>query len=247
MKKINDLSYGEHPLQKLDIYLPDAKSVPLLIYFHGGGLTEGDKSQQAFFCSFLAEQGVAVANVNYRLLPEVDYPAPIEDAAKAIDWICKSSASYLNLQKIYIGGSSAGGYLSQMLCFDPQWLGAYQRSPLDFAGFIHDAGQPTCHFNLLKERGLDHRRVMIDETAPLFHIGTATEYPPMLIIVSDNDMQNRFEQTMLLCSTLKHFGHEDKISLKIMRGKHCAYLRAADEAGASVFGKIILNFIGDQS
>lgn len=144
---------------------------------------------------------------------------------------------------IYVGGSSAGGYLSQMLCFDEKWLAKYNIKPCDITGFIHDAGQPTCHFNVLKERGIDSRRVIIDDSAPLYHIGEADEYPPMLIIVSDNDMKNRYEQTMLLESTLKHFGHTEKVQLKIMNGTHCAYVNKVDQDGESVFGKLVLSFI----
>lgn len=57
-------------------------------------------------------------------------------------------------------------------------------------------------------------------------------------------MQNRYEQTMLLISTLKHFGHSEKIELKIMHGTHCAYINALDANGESVFGKIVKDFIG---
>ncbi|MBQ8267095.1 MAG: hypothetical protein IJZ21_01750 [Clostridia bacterium] len=130
-----------------------------------------------------------------------------------------------------------------MLCFDKAWLSKHGINPTDVAGFIHDAGQPTCHFNVLRERGIDSRRVIIDESAPLYHVGKDEQYPPMLIIVSDNDMQNRYEQTMLLVSSLKHFGHSQKVQLKIMNGTHCAYVDAADQNGESVFGKLVTAFI----
>jgi hypothetical protein len=65
----------------------------------------------------------------------------------------------------------------------------------------------------------------------------------MLVIVSDNDMENRYEQTMLLVSTLKHFGHTDNVTLKVMHGTHCAYVRAVDEKGDSILGKLVLEFI----
>ena len=101
----------------------------------------------------------------------------------------------------------------------------------------------TCHFNVLRERGIDTRRVIINDSAPLYHIGEDEQYPPMLIIVSDNDMQNRYEQTMLLVSTLKHFGHSKNVQLKIMNGGHCAYVNAVDQNGESVFGKLVMGFI----
>ena len=124
-----------------------------------------------------------------------------------------------------------------MLCFDKKWLAPYKISPDSITGYIHDAGQPTAHFNVLRERGIDSRRVIIDETAPLYYIGTAEKLSPMLFIVSDNDMQNRYEQTMLTLSTLKHFGHKEKTALKLMNGKHCAYVKT------EIFGEIIFDFI----
>lgn len=44
-------------------------------------------------------------------------------------------------------------------------------------------------------------------------------------------MQNRYEQTMLLVSTLKHLGHSENVQLKVMNGKQCAYVNAADQNG----------------
>ena len=114
--------------------------------------------------------------------------------------------------------------------------------PMDFGGFIHDAGQPTVHFNILKERGLDTRRIVVDESAMLYHIGTEPEYPPMLFIVSDNDMENRYEQTMLAISTMKHFQYKTP-DLKIMYGNHCEYITKADEKGDSILGQIVLEYI----
>ena len=85
--------------------------------------------------------------------------------------------------------------------------------------------------------------MIVDETAPLYHISADEEYPSMLIIVSDDDMQNRYEQTMLLISTLKHFGHSQKVQFKLMHGRHCAYVNAVDENGESIFGKFVKGFI----
>ena len=59
-----------------------------------------------------------------------------------------------------------------------------------------DAGQPTAHFNVLKYADVDPRRIIVDETAPLYYVGLESEYPPMRFVVSDNDMTNRYEQTM---------------------------------------------------
>ncbi len=246
MRTIKDISYGEFTEQMLDIYLPEKDSFNVFVYFHGGGLESCDKSDFKLFCNYLAENGVAVVSANYRMYPSAHYPDFLCDAAKAVAWVFENIGKYGEAEGIYVGGSSAGGYISQMLCFDESYLAEYDIKPIDIAGFIHDAGQPTCHFNVLRERGLDTRRVIVDESSALYHIDADKNYPPMLIIVSDNDMQNRYEQTILLVSTLKHFGYEEKVTLKTMNGEHCAYVDKADEQGNSVFGQLIMEYISEK-
>ena len=244
MKSYLDICYDTTQEQCLNLYLPETDSFPVLVYFHGGGFKNGDKANQEVFCQHLTDCGIAVASANYRMYPGgAKYPDFVEDAATAVAWVFENIGKYGNVEGIYVGGSSAGGYLSQMLCFDKSWLGKHGIDPMQIAGFVHDAGQPTAHFNVLQEKGIDPRRVIIDETAPLYHVGRDEQYPPMLIIVSDNDMQNRYEQTMLLISTLKHFGHSENVTLTVMNGRHCSYIKAVDEAGVSVFGKAVAPFI----
>ena len=124
-----------------------------------------------------------------------------------------------------------------MLCFDKRWLAPYGIDPIQVSAWLHIAGQPTCHFKYLEaERGVSRNRVIVDETAPLYHIGAEREYSPMLFVVSDNDMKNRYEQTMLVLSTMKHFGHEEKTSLKMFEGTHCKYHNQHDENGNNILG-----------
>lgn len=243
MKTILDVCYSCESGQCLDIYLPESASYPVFVYFHGGGLEAGDKAKQKVVFSYLVSHGIAVVSANYRMYPDAKYPDFLDDAAEAVAWVYHNIERYGQMKGLYVGGSSAGGFLTQMLCFDHSWLGKHGMSPMDISGFIHDAGQPTCHFNVLKERKLDTRKVIIDGSAPLYHVGDDEQYPPMLIIVSDDDMENRYEQTLLLVSTLKHFGHADKVQLMIMNGKHCAYVFRTDEKGDSVLGQIICQYI----
>ena len=131
-----------------------------------------------------------------------------------------------------------------MLCFDKRWLAPHKLPADAISGYFHDAGQPTTHFNILRERGMDSRRVIVDEAAPLFHIGEIDHYPPMHFVVSDNDIPNRYEQTMLVIGTLKHLDYDmTHVSFQVMQSKHCRYVRALDENEESVFGKLILDWI----
>ena len=243
MKSILDVCYSTENQQYLDIHLPENNIFPVLIYFHGGGLESGDKSEDKIFYDYMNKQGIAIVTANYRMYPYAKYPDFLADVAEAVAWVFKNINRYGKPSDIFIGGSSAGGYISQMLCFDESWLGKHNINPTDISGFIHDAGQPTCHFNILRERGLDTRRVIIDDSSPLYHIMNNKKYPPMYIIVSDNDMENRYEQTMLLISTLKHFGYDKNIELKIMHGTHCEYINKINKKGENIFGQIVSEFI----
>ena len=245
MSALFDICYNKSTKQCVDLYLPACAEFPVFLYFHGGGLESGDKADQKNLFDYMVSHGVAVVSANYRMYPNAKYPDYLADAADAVAWVFDNIGTYGKIKGIYVGGSSAGGYISQMLCFDKTWLSNHGIKPTDISGFIHDAGQPTCHFNVLRERGIDSRRVIVDDSAPLYHIGADEQYAPMLMIVSDHDMQNRYEQAMLVVSTLKHFGHSEKVQLKVMNGTHCAYVNAVDENGKSVFGKMVLAFIDD--
>lgn len=248
MKTISNIPYSDigHPAQMLDLYLPDCEEFPVFIYFHGGGLEAGSK-EYVELAETLTAQNIALVSANYRMYPTAVFPEFIRDAAAAVAWTYKNINNYGKCTKFYVGGSSAGGYISMMLCFNKAYLAPYGINPADIDGFIHDAGQPTSHFNVLREKGIDSRRVIVDETAPMYFIGLEPEYAPMLFIVSDHDMENRYEQTMLMLSTLKHFRYdESKIALKVMHGNHCHYCGTADENGNNMLGTIVYDYITSQ-
>lgn len=249
MKIIEDIYYTSyhHIRQSLDLYLPDGECFPVVIYFHGGGIVAGSKKQAFLPC--LQKKGVAVISANYRLYPEASYPDFIKDAAAVVAWAKKYMPEYGNITGYFVGGSSAGGYLTQMLCFDKKYLGLHKIDADSIDGYIMDAGQPTTHFNVLRERGIDSRRVVIDEAAPLYHITPDRNYAPMQIILAENDMKNRAEQTALLISTLKHMGYPDeKLDYRFMPAcKHCEYVNKLDENGNSIFADMIFDFVCKQA
>lgn len=250
MRKILDVQYSEHEDCKLDMYLPDGDGFPLLVYFHGGGLVAGDKLFPAvnLIANHLVSHRIGLACANYRMYPRYEYPDFLFDAARAVKFI-KDESKKIGAEEIFLGGSSAGAYISMMLCFDERYLKSVCLSPLDISGFIHDAGQPTAHFEVLKRRGLDSRRIIVDESAPLYHIGLSERYAPQMFIASDNDMKNRYEQTLLTLSTLKHFGYdENKIRFTLMKDStHTSYVGSVDENGNSIFGRLCEKFIRDFS
>ena len=112
-----NVSYGSHKLQVLDFYAAKGDSPrPLLVYIHGGGWTGGDKKQPADRFQPFLDKGISYAAINYRLTGEVPLPAPVHDAARAIQFI-RSKADEWNIDKtrIALTGGSAGACTSMWI------------------------------------------------------------------------------------------------------------------------------------
>ena len=246
MRSYLDLYYTKDndAARTLDIYLPEGAPEAIFLYIHGGGLDHGSKKRSADVISkYLVDRGVAFVTIDYRMYPDAKYPDYIRDAASAIAYVKKNKDEIFDgCDKLFVGGSSAGGYISMMLCFDKRYLAEVGLDNSDIAGYLHDAGQPTAHFRVLQERGIDPRRVIVDETCPMYYVGLEKSYPRMRFIVSDNDMKSRYEQTMLMLSTMNHFEYTDFDHI-VMHGKHCEYCSRCDEEGNSRLGKLIVDFI----
>lgn len=244
MRIYKNISYNDkgRDINKLDVYTPDGDCEAVFLYIHGGGIEHGNKDDSFNLAPYLTSRAISLININYRKYPEASYPDFIEDAADAIAWSKRNIAELCGCDKLYVGGSSAGAYISMMLCFDKCFLGKVGFDSTAVQGYLHDAGQPTTHFNVLKYSGVDSRRVIIDERAPIYHIGNEPSYPPMRFLVSDDDMENRYEQTMLAVGALRHFRYENH-SHKILDGKHCSYFYRTDENGDNLLSKEIYDFI----
>ena len=249
MKTIKDIDYAGTGLNehKLDVYLPDCEKAPVFIFFHGGGIEAGTKSEEAFTNPLipLQEKGVAVVSADYRLYPDAKFPEFVEDAAMAVKWVYENIRSYIEPTGIFISGTSAGAYISELLAFDKKYLAKHGIDSDSVTGYIFDAGQPTTHFNVLRERGMNPDRIAVDESAPMYHITDGRVYPPMQIFVSDNDIPGRYEQTLLLVHTLKHFGcKDDDVEFYYMKGySHCQYLVEMQPDGTNLFSDKAYEFI----
>jgi acetyl esterase/lipase len=116
-----DASYGPHERHKLDFWrAPAGAPNPVLVLIHGGGWLHGDKRSASYLdpatLGKLRERGVSVASVNYRYSSQAPLPAPVHDAARAIQYL-RSKAAELGIDKTRFAalGMSAGGCTSLWL------------------------------------------------------------------------------------------------------------------------------------
>lgn len=80
--RYKDIAYGkDSAMQVLDVYRPkDTEgNLPVIVSVHGGGWVYGDKELYQYYCMSIAQRGFAVVNFTYRLAPEYQFPAPMED------------------------------------------------------------------------------------------------------------------------------------------------------------------------
>lgn len=112
-----DVSYGPHTRNVLDFWKAKGDGPrPLLVYIHGGGWTSGDKKQDPKNFQAFLDKGISYAAVNYRLTPDNPLPAPVHDAARAIQFIRSKAAEWsIDTKHIALTGGSAGACTSMWL------------------------------------------------------------------------------------------------------------------------------------
>ena len=191
---------------KLDVYYPtDKKDFATIVWFHGGGITGGNKE----IPEQLTNKGYAVVGVGYRLSPKAKAPAYIEDAAAAVAWVFQHIKEYGGSDKlIFISGHSAGGYLGMMVTLDKKYLLKYNIDANNIAALIPFSGQAITHFTIRKERGMEATQPVIDEYAPLYFV--RADAPPMLLITGDRELElyGRYEENAYLERMMKLTGHK---------------------------------------
>ena len=229
---------------KLDLYLPrGGKNFATLVWFHGGALKAGakDGGETPKIARALADDGIAVASVNYRLSPKATYPAYLEDSAAAVAWVRANIAAHGgDPAKVFISGHSAGGYLTLMLAMDARWLKPHGLTPDSFAGYIPLSGQTMTHYTVREERGIGKETIVADEAAPVFYCRKNT--PPMLVLAGDHDMAARSEENEYLVAVLKGAGNQSVTFRQIPDRTHGSIANKIVNSGDPV-RKAILDFM----
>lgn len=199
---ISDLSYKDDGdlYHEFDIYYgnPRSETLPTIIIVHGGGLVYGTKELDKNIGVSFAQNGFNVANINYRLLPNVTFIDQIKDVANAFAYIYQNSTKLkLNMDKIFILSDSAGSLLSLAafaLMKDEKIRNIFGINALDFD--IAGMGHISPMTGLVKSGSLalinePAKQDLTDDQIPftdniLMALGNTT-LPPSIIITSEED------------------------------------------------------------
>jgi acetyl esterase/lipase len=221
---------------RLDLIAPaDGCELPAIVWFHGGGMTQGAREIPAA----LRNQGAILVGPSYRLSPRVKVAAILEDAATAVAWTIKNVERYGGSpRRVYVSGHSAGGYLALMVGLDQRLLAAHGLEPNQLAGIAAYSPQAITHFAIRAERGIPDTRPVIDEFAPLYHV--RKDAPPILLMTGDREreMLGRYEENAYLARMLQVVGHR-QTTLRELPGE--------DHAGMAAAGHpVLLQWLQDQ-
>ncbi len=217
----SNIAYGPLPEETLDLCLPVGASGlrPSVILVHGGGWVNGDKSEFASECSYLASQGFVAATVNYRLAPTHFWPAQLEDVQLAVRFLrAHATEMMLDPSRLCSWGDSSGAHLAVFLgVLDHAYPGdesaqlANQSSmttcviddfgPIDLTTYGVTNDQKSLLLLLFGNVSLQSNPQLYHEASPNFYVTTQTS--PMLIVQGTQDVTVPQSQSQTLLQALQ--------------------------------------------
>jgi arylformamidase len=240
----NDINYyqdsvGVHDkAHLLDIYRPEGcHDCPVIVYIHGGTWVLGDKGGFSDKAKAFTSQNVVYLSINYRLSPDVQFPAHVQDVAQVFSWVKKNIHNYGGgPEQIFLLGHSAGGHLAALIALDKRYLTALNVRPSEVAGIIGldsaayhlpslFSAEPENQYLFSWAFGED---VHIWEVAsPLNYMEEGLNIPPFLLLVAgDREVSETVNQTFYeqlkqygYDVTLYHFPDKDHVSIDYDLGK----------------------------
>jgi acetyl esterase/lipase len=193
----------------LDLYLPlEGANFPVLVFFHGGGLNNGDKGGLTPLGVRFVKLGYGVVCPNYRLAPEWYFPAYIEDAATAYKWVWDNIGSYGgDRERLTVSGGSAGGHIAGLLTLDESFLAHHGLSASNIKVSISITGMMDATTAGAERIAITYANDMTtaERASPISHV--RGDAPPMLLMVADGDTEVRREQNIRMFEVMKEIGH----------------------------------------
>jgi acetyl esterase/lipase len=202
-----DLAFGDHARQGLDLYVPDglATPAPVLLFFYGGGWQGGRRGDYLALGQAFASAGIVTAVADYRIYPDVKYPAFVEDAAAALAFLRAHVAEQGgDTKRIFVCGHSAGAYNAVMLASEPAFLEA-KGGRLDWIRGVIGIAGPYDFLPMEQKEYVDmfhgHNNLA---SMPVNHI--TGPRPPMLLVTGDRDRTVHPRNTQSMAARLRSVG-----------------------------------------
>lgn len=128
----SNVSYGPDSRNVLDFWQATGDGPrPLLVYIHGGGWLTGDKSKKGPAIQPFLDKGISFAAINYRLTPQHPLPAPVRDAARAIQFLRLNANQWnIDTEHIALTGPSAGACTAMWLLLHDDLVEADAADPV---------------------------------------------------------------------------------------------------------------------
>src|SRR5690625_1503863 len=115
-----EVSYGNDPYQSMAIFPAENADGRVVLFFHGGGWTNGYKEWMYFIAPALTARGITFVSAGYRLAPQHVFPEGFADCQAALQWLAKNISNYGgDPEKIFVSGHSAGGHYAALLAVKP--------------------------------------------------------------------------------------------------------------------------------
>ncbi len=240
----SDVSYHQDTIgvqnkaHLLDIYRPvGCHHCPVVVYIHGGTWVLGDKGGFTYKAKAFTSQNVVYLSINYRLSPEVQFPAHPQDVARALSWVKENIQDFGgNPKQIFLLGHSAGGHLAALLALDERYLADFDLRPSDIAGII---GLDSAAYHLpslfaaepenqdLFSWAFGDNPDVWERASPIYYIREGLNIPPFLLLVAgDRKVSETVNQIFYerlrqygYDVTLFHYPRKDHVSIDYDLGK----------------------------
>lgn len=133
-----DCAYGPHSAQRYDVFARRRmRNAPILMFWHGGGWTNGCKEYVSFMAEAVTRLGMILVTPGYRLAPSHRLPAAFEDSLAVVSHVATHASSFGGrADQLYLAGHSAGGHLAALVALrradalqagiDPRTLSRYR-------------------------------------------------------------------------------------------------------------------------
>lgn len=206
------VAFGSHS-QKLDVWVPETRgsNLPVVVFWYGGGWAKGDRTSYAFAGRALARAGFVVVVPDYRKVPDIRFPAFLDDGVEALAWTRDNVRQFGgDPGKVAVMGHSAGAYQAVMLALDAERLkaggiapdfikaGVGLSGPYDFYPF--DSPLSIAAFSQWERPA---------ETQPITF--ARADAPPLLLVTSDGDETVRPRNADNLGAKLKALGADAEV------------------------------------